>query len=69
MITNDEHRLFYQFINMKHPVFQGIESGNSFYFLKDCYKHLHKMGVVEKYWVAFVFFNYKMKQRNGKGHL
>ena len=47
IMTSDQHELFSKFLKLKPPVFKGAESEDAYYFLVDCHKLLHKMGIVE----------------------
>lgn len=68
VMANDEHGMFCSFMKMKPPVFQGTEFEDALEFLIDCHDHLHKMSIIEKFGVEFVFFNYRIRQTNSGGH-
>lgn len=54
IMIEDEHGLFYKFMNMKPLIFQGIESENDFDFIIDCHERLHKIGIAKNYRVEFI---------------
>lgn len=55
-MTDGEHETFCKFVKMNPPIFQGTNSEEAFEFSIDCHEHLHKIVIVEKYRVEFVFF-------------
>lgn len=59
MMTRDENELFCRFIKMKPPISHGIESENAYKFIIDYHERLHKMGVVERYGVELVTFQFQ----------
>ena len=58
IMTNDQHELFSKFLKLKAPVFKGAESEDAYDFLVDCHELLHKMGVVERFGVEFVTYQF-----------
>lgn len=62
-MTDDEHRLFYKFMKMKPPLFQGTTLKDAFEFLIGFCECLHKMGVVERYHVKFELFYLQAKAK------
>lgn len=47
IMTGTEDDLLTKFQKMKPPTFQGIGFKNTFEFIIDCYKRLHKMDIVQ----------------------
>ena len=58
IMTNDQHKLFSKFLKLKPPVFKGAESEDAYDFLVDCHELLHKMGIVERFGVEFVTYQF-----------
>lgn len=42
-MLDDDHRFFCKFMEKKPSVFKGTYSEDTFEFLIDCHKHLHKI--------------------------
>ena len=59
IMTNDQHELFSMFLKLKPPVFKGAESEDAYDFLVDCHELLHKMGIVERFGVEFVSYQFQ----------
>ena len=59
IMTNDQHELFSKFLKLKPPVFKGAESEDAYDFLVDCHELLHKMGIVERFGVEFVSYQFQ----------
>ncbi|TMW81126.1 hypothetical protein EJD97_011686, partial [Solanum chilense] len=59
IMTNDQHELFSKFFKLKPPVFKGAESEDAYDFLVDCHELLHKMGIVERFGVEFVTYQFQ----------
>ena len=58
-MTSDQHELFSKFLKLKPPVFKGTESEDAYDFLVDCHELLHKMGIVERFGVEFVTYQFQ----------
>ena len=58
-MTNDQHELFSKFLKLKPQVFKGTESEDAYDFLVDCHELLHKMGIVERFGVQFVTYQFQ----------
>ena len=58
IMTNDQHELFSKFLKLKPPVFKGAESEDAYDFLVNCHELLHKMGIVERFSVEFVTYQF-----------
>ncbi|TMW95716.1 hypothetical protein EJD97_008446, partial [Solanum chilense] len=58
IMTNDQHELFSKFLKLKPPVFKGAESEDAYDFLVDYHALLHKMGIVERFGVEFVTYQF-----------
>ena len=59
IMTNDQYELFSKFLKLKPPVFKGVESEDAYDFLVDCHELLHKMGIVERFGVEFVTYQFQ----------
>ena len=59
IMTNDQHKLFSKFLKLKPPVFKGAECEDAYDFLVDCHEILHKMGIVERFGVEFVTYQFQ----------
>ena len=59
IMTNDQHELFSKFLKLKPPVFKGAESEDAYDFLVYCHELLHKMGIVERFGVEFVTYQFQ----------
>ena len=59
IMTSDRHELFSKFLILKLPVFKDAESENAYDFLVDCHELLHKMGIVERFGVEFVTYQFQ----------
>ena len=59
IMTNDQHELFSKFLKLKPPVIKGAESEDAYDFLVDCHELLHKMGIVERFGVEFVSYQFQ----------
>ena len=58
-MTNDQHELFSKFLKLKPPVFKGAESEDAYDFLVYFHELLHKMGIVERFCVEFVTYQFQ----------
>ena len=58
IMTSDQHELFTMFLKLKPPVFKGAESEDAYDFPVDCHELLHKMGIVERFGVEFVTYQF-----------
>ena len=58
IMTNDQHELFSKFLKLKPSVFKGAESEDAYDFVVDCHELLHKMGIVERFGVEFVTYQF-----------
>ena len=58
-MTSDQHELFSKFLKLKPSVFKGAESEDAYDFLVDCHELLHKMGIVERFGVEFVTYQFQ----------
>ena len=58
IMTSYQHELFCMFLKFKPPVFNGAESKDAYDFLVDCHELLHKMGIVERFGVEFVTYQF-----------
>ena len=54
-----QHELFSKFLKLKPPVFKGAESEDAYNFLVYCHELLHKMGIVERFGVEFVTYQFQ----------
>ena len=63
-MTSDQHELFSKFLKLKPPVFKGAESEDAYDFLVDCHEFLYKMGIVERFGVEFVTYQFKGERQN-----
>ena len=59
IMTSDQHELFTKFLKLKPPVFKGAESEDAYDFLVYCHELLHKMGIVERFGVEFVTYQFQ----------
>ena len=59
IMTSDQHELFTKFLKLKPPVFKGAESEDAYDFLVDCHELIHKMGIVERFGVEFVTYQFQ----------
>ena len=59
IMTNDQHELFSKFLKLKPPVFKGAESEDAYDFLVYCHELLHKMGIVERFGVEIVTYQFQ----------
>ena len=59
IMTNDQHELFSKFLKLKPLVFKGAESKDAYDFLVDYHELLHKMGIVERFGVEFVTYQFQ----------
>ena len=66
IMTNDQHELFSKFLKLKPPVFKGAESEDA---LVDCHELLHKMGIVERFGVEFVTYQFQGNAKMCGGHM
>ena len=62
-MTSDQHELFTKFLKLKPPVFMGAESEDDYDFSVDCHELLHKMGIVERFGVEFVTYQFQGNAR------
>ena len=58
IMKSDQHELFSKFLKLNPPVFKGAESEDAYDFLVDCHELLHKMGIVERFRVEFVTYQF-----------
>ena len=58
-MTCDQHDLFIKFLKLKPPVFKGVEFEDAYDFLIDCHELLHKMGIVGRFGVEFVTYQFQ----------
>ncbi|TMW87250.1 hypothetical protein EJD97_020211, partial [Solanum chilense] len=59
IMTSDQHELFSKFMKLKPPVFKGAECEDDYDFLVDCHELLHNMGIVERFGVEFVTYQFQ----------
>ena len=59
IMKNDQHELFSKSLKLKPPVFKGAESEDACDFPVDCHELLHKMGIVERFGVEFVIYQFQ----------
>lgn len=59
VMTSDQHEMFVMFLKLKPPVFKGLESEDAYDFLVDCHEMLHKLGIVDRFGVEFVTFQFR----------
>ena len=59
IMTNDQHELLSKFLKFKPSVFKVAESEEAYDFLFDCHELLHKMGIVERFGVEFVTYQFQ----------
>ncbi|TMW82938.1 hypothetical protein EJD97_003787, partial [Solanum chilense] len=59
IMTSDQHELLSKFLKLKPPVLKGAESEDAYDFLVDCHELLHKMGIVERFGVEFVTYQFQ----------
>ena len=59
IMTNDQHEILSKFLKLKLPVFKGAESDDAYDLLVDCHELLHKMGIVERFGVEFVTYQFQ----------
>ena len=59
IMTSYQYELFTKFLKLKPPVFKGAESEDAYVFLVDCHELLHKMGIVERFGVEFVSYQFQ----------
>ena len=55
----DQHELFTKFLKLKPPIFKGAESEDAYDFPVNCHELLHKMGIVERFSVEFVTYQFQ----------
>ena len=58
-MTNDQHELFSKVWKLKPPVFKAAKSEDAYDFLVDCHELLHKMGIVKRFGVEFVTYQFQ----------
>ena len=58
-MTSDQHELFSKLLKLKPQVFKGAESEDAYEFMVDCHELLHKMGIVERFGVEFVTYQFQ----------
>ena len=68
-MTSDQHELFSKFLKFKPPVFKGAESEDAYDFLVDCHELLHRMGIVERFGVEFVTYQFQGTPKCGGDHM
>ncbi|TMW80173.1 hypothetical protein EJD97_023197, partial [Solanum chilense] len=59
IMTSDQHEPFTKFLKLKPPVFKGAESEDAYDYLVDCHELLHKMGIVERFGLEFVTYQFQ----------
>ena len=59
IMINDQHELLSKFLKLKPPVFKGAESEDVYDFLVDCHELLHMIGIVERFGVEFVTYQFQ----------
>ena len=69
IMTSDQHELFSKFLKLKPPVFKGAESEDAYNFLVDCHELLHKMGIVERFGVEFVTYQFQGNAKMWCSHM
>ena len=69
IMINDQHELFSKILKLKPPAFKGAESEDAYDFLVDCHELLHKMGIVERFGVEFVSYQFQGNAKIGGGHM
>ena len=69
IMKSDQHELFSKFLKLKPPVFKGAESEDAYDFLVYCDELVHKMGIVERFGVEFLTYQFKGTLKCGGGHM
>ena len=59
IMTSDQHEVFSKFLKLKPPIFKGAESEDAYDSLVEFHKLLHKMGIVERFGVEFVTYQFQ----------
>ena len=59
IMTSNQHELFSKFLKLKPPIFNGAESEDAYDFLVDFHELLHKMGIVERFGIDFVTYQFQ----------
>ena len=59
IMTSYQHELFTKFLKLKPPVFKGAESEDAYDFLVDCHELLHKIGIVERFGIEIVTYQFQ----------
>ena len=58
LMTRDQHELLCKFLKLRPQVFKGAESEDAYDILVYCDELLHKMGIVERFGVEFVTYQF-----------